>query len=75
VDGMDSACKDHVDDIGPKGQTGSKGSDDSTPELRFGNYGMNKDTLAESLTYGVITGVDVMMKLVIDDGNEKREQR
>jgi len=43
---MTSACKDHVDDTGPTGVTGLKGTDDSTPEKRIDKYGKETTILA-----------------------------
>jgi len=59
-DDMTSACKDHVDDTGPTGVVGHKGTDDSTPETRLDKYGVPTVIVSESMSYGTITGVDVM---------------
>ena len=37
---MDKACKDHIDNMGPSGATGNKGTDDSLPPLRVDKWGL-----------------------------------
>lgn len=74
-DDMVTACKDHVEDTGPKGITGNKGSDDSTPETRLAKYGDYDKLIAESMAYGQITGVNVIKALLIGDGDDKRANR
>jgi len=72
---MNSACKDHVEDTGPTGLEGHKGTDDSTPETRLKKYGIGVAPIIESISYGVITGVGVMKALIINDGVAERTDR
>jgi len=51
-DDLASTCKDHVVDTGPTGVEGHKGTDDSTPETRIKNYGIQTELIFESLVYG-----------------------
>ena len=48
--GIDKACKDHLNDKGPKGVTGHTGSDGSDPSKRMSRYG----------TWGVMSGENLM---------------
>ena len=73
--GMAHACQDHVEQMGPAGQTGSVGLDGSNPFTRMNRYGTWGVEASAILSYGYNTGVDIIMQLLVDDGNYSRGNR
>ena len=74
-DGMSRGATDHVQDQGPRGDTGHDGSDGSTPGERMDRHGSWNMIFAENLAYGPQTARDVVMGLIIDDGVPDRGHR
>ncbi len=70
--GMSQATKDHVNDNGKKGSTGS---DDSQPWDRVNRHGTWGGTIGETLSFGRDTARDVVIHLIIDDGFADRGNR
>jgi uncharacterized protein YkwD len=62
-------------DQGPLGATGHYGSDGSSPNSRVTRYGQVSGTIGENLSYGVKTALEVVFKLLIDDGVPNRGHR
>ena len=62
------ACKDHVDDIAPKGLVQSQGSDGSGPTDRISKYGRLDESWADACIYGAINTKEVIERLIVCDG-------
>ena len=69
------ACRDHVQDIGPKGITGYQGSDGSNLIDRLRRYGGAVYPWMELICLGQDTGREVVLNLLIDDGLKDRYRR
>ncbi len=67
--GMSQAAKDHVNDMGKNGSTGS---DDSQPWDRVNRHGTWGGTIGESISFGRNDARDVLIRLIIDDGYADR---
>jgi len=74
-DNLIKAAKDHVEDIGPKGECGHDGSDGSTPSERIERYVQWDKGCCENIDFGSKNAVDVIMSLIIDDGVDGRGHR
>jgi len=66
------ACRDHVQDIGPKGITGFQGSDGSKLIDRLKRYGGAVTPWNELISMGQETGREVILDFLIDDGLKDR---
>jgi uncharacterized protein YkwD len=73
--GLSLSARDHVEDQGPKGETGHIGSDLSALRDRVGRYGSWRQIIAENIAYGPTTARDVVMGLIVDDGVADRGHR
>lgn len=69
------ACKDHAEDIGPKGLFEHTGSDGSSCSDRIERYAKWNITCGESIDFGATNGKDVIISLCIDDGVSTRGHR
>ena len=65
----------HIDDIGPKGLCLYQSSDGTEPEDRIVKYGNYVDFLAENIDFGPNDAMDVIISLILDDGEEERPHR
>ena len=74
-DGLMLSCKDHVDDIGPKGMLTHKGSQGEGMVARITRYGRWVAMTGENLSFGQKTALDVMIQLIVDDGIADRGHR
>jgi hypothetical protein len=74
-DNLCRAVQDHVNDIGPKGETGHQGSDGSSPSDRVERYCVWEGGVCENIDFGSKNGVDVILSLLIDDGVASRGHR
>lgn len=72
---LSRAAQDHCNDIGPKGLTDHDGSNGSTVTDRIEKYLEWDKTVAENLDFGGKTGEDVLISLIVDDGNPGRGHR
>ncbi len=70
--GMSQATKDHLND---KGKNGSTGSDDSQPWDRVNQHGTWGGTIAETISLGRNDARDILIRLIIDDGYADRGNR
>ncbi len=75
ADGLARAAQDHADDLGRNNLTGHGGSDGSRPEERSRRYGDLEVVHAENITFGSMTGREVVIDLLIDDGVAGRGHR
>ena len=73
--GAAQAAKDHAVDQSENGGTGHVGSDGSDMGQRVKRYVKGITSLAENISYGQSTAQEVIMQLVIDDGNSSRGHR
>ena len=74
-DNLSKATTDHVNDIGPKGETGHEGTDGSSPSDRVERYCVWEGGVCENIDFGSKTGLDVILSLLIDDGVSSRGHR
>ena len=72
---ISQACKDHVDDIGPKGLTTHEGSNGSNIGLRIEKYCEWDGVVAENLDFGFKKAENILLNMIIDDGVKERFQR
>ena len=72
---LSKAAQDHCDDIGPKGLTDHESSNGNTVTDRIEKYIVWDETVAENLDFGGKTGEDVVVSLIVDDGNKDRGHR
>jgi uncharacterized protein YkwD len=73
--GLASAARDHVRDIGPRGSVSHEGSGGSSPRDRIARYLPRVRTLGETISFGPADARSVIMDLVIDDGVRGRGHR
>jgi len=72
--GMCRAASDHCADQAG-GRTGHGGSDRSTPGNRLSRYGIWTGLWGENIAYGKTTAREVVLTLIIDDGQPARPHR
>jgi uncharacterized protein YkwD len=73
--GLSRAARDHVDDLGPKGQVGHGGTDGSTPSERVTRYGDWDVTTGENIACGFDDARMIVVQLIVDDGVPLRGHR
>ena len=74
--GMSLAAKDHSRDLGTSGNTGHRGSDGSTPNVRASRYGDWTNNIGENIVYQAMTSArESVMGLIVDDGIATRGHR
>ncbi len=74
--GMSLAAKDQARDLGTSGNTGHRGSDGSTPNVRVGRYGDWLNSIGENIVYqAATTARESVMGLIVDDGIPTRGHR
>ncbi|HEX8774388.1 MAG TPA: CAP domain-containing protein [Pyrinomonadaceae bacterium] len=74
--GMSLAAKDQATDLGTSGNTGHRGSDGSTPNVRASRYGDWTNNIGENIVYQAMTSArESVMGLIIDDGIATRGHR
>ena len=73
--GLRQAARDHAYDIGPKNEVSHIGTDHSTMCDRIERYGVWNNAVAENISLSEITGKDIILQFIIDDGNPKRSHR
>lgn len=73
--GLTKAATDHVKDQSKTGRTGHKGSDNSDSKKRIERYGDWKVRIAENIAYGGISARQIVIYLLVDDGQYDRGHR
>ena len=73
--GLSKAADDHVKDQSRTGKTGHNGSDHSDSRNRMERYGDWKVRIAENIAYGGTSAHQIMIYLLIDDGEHERGHR
>jgi uncharacterized protein YkwD len=74
--GMSLAAKDQAKDLGTSGNTGHRGSDGSTPNVRVSRYGDWASSIGENIVYqAMVTARESVMGLIVDDGITGRGHR
>lgn len=73
--GLSRAARDHVNDHGPRGKMGHKGSDGSQPWERMNRYGSWSGNAAENISYGAARAREIVVSLIVDDGVPNRGHR
>jgi hypothetical protein len=74
-EGLSSAALSHCNDTGPLGIVGHIGSKETTLQQRIERNGKWTESIAEALDYGSVSGFEVVMSLLIDDGLTTRPHR
>ena len=72
---ISKACKDHVNDIGPKGLTSHEGSDGKNISDRIEKYCEWDGACAENIDFGFKNADNIIIYLLVDDGVKQRYQR
>lgn len=73
--GMSLGAKEHVNDLGPKGGVGHKGTDASLVEERVNHFGSYHDAIGETIAYDKGTARDIVTGFIVDDGLPSRSHR
>ncbi|MDJ0893380.1 MAG: CAP domain-containing protein [Gammaproteobacteria bacterium] len=73
--GMSRAARDHVQDQGPSGGSGHRGSNGSQMCDRSNRYGRWAGKIGENISYGPSDARDVVLQLIVDDGIRARGHR
>ncbi len=72
---ISQACKDHINDIGPRGLTTHEGSDGSNIGERIEKYCEWDGATAENLDFGFKKAENILINMIVDDGVKERFQR
>lgn len=73
--GMTRGARDHCTDLSKTNSTGHKGSDGNFVDARVARYGEWAKAIGENIAYGEENARDVVLGMIIDDGNPKRGHR
>jgi uncharacterized protein YkwD len=72
---LNCACRDHVNDIGPKGIASHDGSDGSSLSDRIEKYCEWDRGCCENLELGTFQAENIIMNFIVDDGIIERSHR
>ena len=72
---LNLAAQDHVNDQSATGAIGHQGSDGSNLQNRIERYGRWQLLIGENIAYGPLSGREVVVELLIDDGVKNRGHR
>jgi uncharacterized protein YkwD len=73
--GLSLAARDLALEQGRTGATGHKGADGSSPFDRMSRHGAWKGTAGENLAYGASKAREIVVSLIVDDGQPTRGHR
>lgn len=74
--GMSLAAREHATYLGTSGNTGHRGADGSTPNVRVSRYGNWLNAVGENIVYqAAVTAREAVMGLIVDDGIPGRGHR
>ncbi|HEV7644191.1 MAG TPA: CAP domain-containing protein [Pyrinomonadaceae bacterium] len=73
--GLARAAGDHLADLIKNNYTGHKGADGSWPPNRVDRYGFWSLEVKENISYYAQSVRDIVVNMLIDDGNPKRDHR
>lgn len=74
-DRLSLACKDHTNDIGPKGNASHESSDGKTVSDRIEKYCEWDGACSENIDLGTSCAEDLIINFIVDDGIPQRLQR
>lgn len=74
-EGISLAARDHAVDQSRVVDPGHTGSDGSNPSTRLNRYGKWHITLGENISYGLVSGREIVADLLVDDGVPDRKHR
>ena len=74
-EGITLAARDHAIDKSHNRDTGHFGTDGSNPSKRLNRYGKWQSVMGESISYGPVSGREIVVSLLVDDGTQGREHR
>ncbi len=72
---ISKACRDHINDIGPKGLTTHEGSDGSNISDRLEKHCEWDGACAENIDFGFKKPENILINMLVDDGVKQRYQR
>ena len=72
---ISKACKDHLEDIGPKGMTSHEGINGTNIGDRIEKYCEWDGSCAENMDFGFKKAENILLNMLIDDGVKERFQR
>ncbi len=72
---LSGASREHVDDQGPRGSVGHRGTNGSSPWNRLAHFGVWQGAAGEVIAYGRHTARDAVVALIVDDGVPNRAHR
>jgi len=73
--GLAKAAAQHLQDLIKNNLSGHKGSDGSWPPNRVDRYGFWSLEVKENISYRAQSAREIVLNMLIDDGNPKREHR
>lgn len=73
--GLTQAAWDHATDLGQTGRASHEGSDGSRMSDRFDRYGKWDLTIAENIVFDDSVPQDIVLGMLVDDGNKSRGHR
>lgn len=73
--GLSYAARDLAFDIGPLGTVSHSGKNEISLGDRIEKYGLWNDLVAENISFTEVTGKDIVIQFLIDDGNIERSNR
>ena len=74
-EGLSFGARDHAFDQSCTGDTGHAGSDGSKPSTRLNRYGEWLTVMGENVSYGPVSGREIVVSMLVDDGVPNRGHR
>ena len=73
--GLTQSARDHAEDIGLSGRTSHEGGDGSRMSERIERYGEWDNSIAENIVFDDIRAEDLLVGMLVDDGNRTKGHR